>query len=108
MKAGKRRIIREAWRLAKPYWTSEEKWSASGLLLAIVVLNLGNVYVGIRINQWNPRFGCLLSGHRRQVERVEGCGEAGKGCQTRPKLFCRICDRSRHLLRMNGSGDCSL
>jgi vitamin B12/bleomycin/antimicrobial peptide transport system ATP-binding/permease protein len=56
MKARKRRIIREAWRLAKPYWTSEEKWSAWGLLLAIVVLNLGNVYVGIRINQWNRSF----------------------------------------------------
>ena len=21
-------IVRDAWRLAKPYWTSEEKWSA--------------------------------------------------------------------------------
>jgi ABC-type uncharacterized transport system fused permease/ATPase subunit len=56
MKARKRRIILEAWSLAKPYWTSEEKWSAWGLLLAIVVLNLGNVYVGIRINQWNRSF----------------------------------------------------
>ena len=31
----------------------------------------------------NPRFGCLLSGHRRQVEE---CGGAGKGRQTRPNF----------------------
>src|SRR5260370_39930634 len=26
----RRQIVRDAWRLAKPYWTSEEKWSALG------------------------------------------------------------------------------
>ncbi|HEY0792882.1 MAG TPA: ABC transporter ATP-binding protein/permease [Chthoniobacterales bacterium] len=56
MKARKRRILREAWRLTKPYWTSEEQWSAWGLLLAVVVLNLGTVYVGLRINEWNRTF----------------------------------------------------
>jgi anti-sigma factor RsiW len=30
----RRQVVRDAWRLAKPYWTSEEKWWAWGLLLA--------------------------------------------------------------------------
>jgi vitamin B12/bleomycin/antimicrobial peptide transport system ATP-binding/permease protein len=52
----RRNTIRAAWRLAKVYWTSEEKWSAWGLLLAIVALNLGNVYVSVGINEWNKAF----------------------------------------------------
>src|SRR6266478_7923102 len=49
-------IVRDAWRLAKPYWTSEEKWSAWGLLLAVIALNLGNVFISVRINEWNNAF----------------------------------------------------
>ena len=48
--------MRDAWRLAKTYWTSEEKWSAWGLLVGVIVLNLGNVYIGVRINDWNRSF----------------------------------------------------
>jgi vitamin B12/bleomycin/antimicrobial peptide transport system ATP-binding/permease protein len=48
----RRQIMRDAWRLAKPYWTSEEKWSARGLLLAVIVLDLGKVY----ISAWNNAF----------------------------------------------------
>jgi len=56
MENTKRNTIRNAWRLAKPYWASEEKWSAWGLLLAVVALNLGNVYVTVRFNEWNNAF----------------------------------------------------
>jgi vitamin B12/bleomycin/antimicrobial peptide transport system ATP-binding/permease protein len=52
----RRNTIRVAWRLAKIYWWSEEKWSAWGLLLAILFLNLGNVYVSVQINEWNMAF----------------------------------------------------
>jgi vitamin B12/bleomycin/antimicrobial peptide transport system ATP-binding/permease protein len=48
--------IRDAWRLARPYWTSEEKWSAWGLLLATIALNLGNVYINVRLNEWRNAF----------------------------------------------------
>ena len=48
--------MRDAWRLAKPYWTSEEKWSAWGLLFAVIAFNLGNVYISVRINAWNNAF----------------------------------------------------
>jgi putative ATP-binding cassette transporter len=37
-------------------WTSEEKWSAWGLLLVLIVLNLGNAYISVRINAWNNAF----------------------------------------------------
>lgn len=64
-KRSKRSVVVEAWRLARPYWTSEEKWSAWGLLLAVVALNLGNVYVTVRINQWNNAFYNALQGFDR-------------------------------------------
>jgi putative ATP-binding cassette transporter len=56
MEKSKRHVVRDAWRLAKPYWGSEEKWSARGLLLAVITLNLGNVYISVRINEWNNAF----------------------------------------------------
>jgi vitamin B12/bleomycin/antimicrobial peptide transport system ATP-binding/permease protein len=52
----RRNITRAAWRLAKCYWTSEEKWSAWALLVSVIGLNLGNVYVSVRINEWNRSF----------------------------------------------------
>jgi vitamin B12/bleomycin/antimicrobial peptide transport system ATP-binding/permease protein len=52
----RRNITRAAWRLAKCYWTSEEKWSAWALLLGVIGLNLGNVYISVRINEWNRTF----------------------------------------------------
>jgi vitamin B12/bleomycin/antimicrobial peptide transport system ATP-binding/permease protein len=51
-----RQMIGEVWRLAKPYWTSEEKGMAWGLLLAVVSLNLGSVYINVRMNEWNKAF----------------------------------------------------
>lgn len=40
-------------RLLSPYWRSEEKWHARGLLLVIVVLALGMVYLNVLFNGWN-------------------------------------------------------
>jgi vitamin B12/bleomycin/antimicrobial peptide transport system ATP-binding/permease protein len=52
----KRSLLHEAWRIARVYWISEEKWSAWGLLGLIIALNLGIVFVGISINTWNRGF----------------------------------------------------
>jgi vitamin B12/bleomycin/antimicrobial peptide transport system ATP-binding/permease protein len=52
----RRNITSVAWRLAKCYWTSEENWSAWALLIGVVGLNLGNVYISVRINEWNRSF----------------------------------------------------
>jgi vitamin B12/bleomycin/antimicrobial peptide transport system ATP-binding/permease protein len=56
METPRRIIIRTAWCLAKSYWTSEEKRSAWNLLVVVIVLNLGNVFIGVRINEWNRAF----------------------------------------------------
>src|ERR1700751_3786572 len=56
MDSAKQNMVRDAWRIAKSYWVSEEKRSAWGLLVAVVALNLGNVYISVRINEWNNAF----------------------------------------------------
>ena len=48
--------LRAAWRLTRPYWVSEQKWSAWGLLVIVTGLDLGNVYVSVLLNQWNNAF----------------------------------------------------
>jgi vitamin B12/bleomycin/antimicrobial peptide transport system ATP-binding/permease protein len=52
----KKHTLKAAWSLTKPYWTSDEKWSAWALLLAIITLNLGTVYITVLINEWNNAF----------------------------------------------------
>ncbi len=54
--ATERGFLREAWDLAWPYWKSDEKWSAVGLLAAIVALNLFAVWLNVRLNTWNNAF----------------------------------------------------
>ncbi|HXJ34139.1 MAG TPA: ABC transporter ATP-binding protein/permease [Candidatus Eisenbacteria bacterium] len=51
-----RRFARDAWQLLLPYWRSEERRSALGLLAVIVLLNLGAVYVLVLLNAWNRSF----------------------------------------------------
>lgn len=64
----KERIDRRAiWRLIQPYWVSEEKWRARGLLLAIVVLALGMVYLEVLFNTWNREFYNALETKNYQV-----------------------------------------
>ncbi|HXA69170.1 MAG TPA: ABC transporter ATP-binding protein/permease [Stellaceae bacterium] len=49
-------VLREAWRIAKPYWFSEEKWSGIGLLVIVLVLNLATVGLDVRFNYWRNTF----------------------------------------------------
>jgi putative ATP-binding cassette transporter len=42
--------------LLKPYWKSEEKWSAWGLLSTVVFLALAMVYLNVLFNEWNREF----------------------------------------------------
>lgn len=50
------KLLHQVWDLTKSYWKSEEKKKAYGLLLAIVVLNLGVVFVLVLLNEWNNSF----------------------------------------------------
>lgn len=47
---------RDFWALTGPYWRSEERWSAGGLLAAIIGLNLAAVYLSVVFNDWNNLF----------------------------------------------------
>ena len=49
-------LVREAWTVARPYWFSEDRWVAWGLLLVVIALNLGIVYVSVLLNQWYSAF----------------------------------------------------
>ncbi len=49
-------VLSDAWRLALPYFRSEEKWAARGLLLLIVAMNLMLVGANVVLNYWNGAF----------------------------------------------------
>jgi len=54
--AVERGFFSSVWRLVKPYWNSEEKWIARGLLTVVVGLNLVQVYLNVQYNAWFGRF----------------------------------------------------
>ncbi|MFM0340539.1 ABC transporter ATP-binding protein/permease [Paraburkholderia fungorum] len=45
-----------AWSLIKPYWVSEERATAWGLLIAIIAMDLLLVGISARLNTWNRDF----------------------------------------------------
>jgi vitamin B12/bleomycin/antimicrobial peptide transport system ATP-binding/permease protein len=51
-------LFRQFWKIAKSYWSSEDKWRARGLLLAVILLSLG--YTGLSVLLNNKR-GVLIS-----------------------------------------------
>lgn len=48
--------IKDCWYLAKPYWASEDKYKAIGLVSVVITLNLLSVYVSVLFNKWNNKF----------------------------------------------------
>lgn len=42
--------------LSLPYFRSEDRWRACGLLAAVVAAELGLVYVAVQVANWNARF----------------------------------------------------
>lgn len=51
-----RAFARKVLALALPYFNSDEKWKARGLLAAIIALNLAAVYMLVLLNEWNRVF----------------------------------------------------
>ncbi|MCC6472387.1 MAG: ABC transporter ATP-binding protein/permease [Burkholderiales bacterium] len=49
-------FLGKVWALAAPYWKSEERLRAWGLLIAVVGLTLGLVYMAVLFNTWNREF----------------------------------------------------
>src|SRR5574340_1278276 len=51
-----RAFLKDLWVLTRPYWFSDERWAARGLLAVNIGLNLGIVYVSVLINKWQNDF----------------------------------------------------
>jgi putative ATP-binding cassette transporter len=49
-------FLRDAWALARPFWNSEERWKARGLLAVIIVLNLSLVGMNVLLTYWQASF----------------------------------------------------
>jgi putative ATP-binding cassette transporter len=48
--------VKDAWYLAKPFWHSEEKYLAIGLISLVILFNLSSVYITVLINKWYNGF----------------------------------------------------
>ena len=51
-----RSTLATVWRIAVPYFRSEDKWAGRGLLAAVIAIELAIVYLNVLLNQWNSRF----------------------------------------------------
>ena len=50
-------FLKDAWRLSRPYFAeSEERWSARGLLVAVIGLSLASVGLSVLLNYWRLEF----------------------------------------------------
>lgn len=49
-------VLREAWRIGRSYWFSEERWSALVLLALVVALNLATVGIDVWLSYWRNDF----------------------------------------------------
>jgi putative ATP-binding cassette transporter len=51
------------WRIAIPYFRSEDKWAGRGLLAAVVAIELSLVAIDVLVNQWQNRFYSALQAY---------------------------------------------
>jgi vitamin B12/bleomycin/antimicrobial peptide transport system ATP-binding/permease protein len=51
-----RSTLATVWRIAAPYFRSEDKWMARGLLAAVIVIELAVVGLSVLFNRWNNVF----------------------------------------------------
>jgi putative ATP-binding cassette transporter len=51
-----RSTLAAVWRIAAPYFRSEDKWAGRGLLAAVIAIELALVGINVLLNQWNNRF----------------------------------------------------
>src|SRR6266568_2476877 len=42
--------------MIRPYWSSEDRWAAWGLLVVVIALSLGMVHINVLFNRWNNAF----------------------------------------------------
>ncbi|SFN66116.1 putative ATP-binding cassette transporter [Bradyrhizobium sp. Ghvi] len=51
------------WRIAGPYFRSEDKWAGRGLLAVVVAMELALVAINVLLNQWQNRFYSALQAY---------------------------------------------
>jgi vitamin B12/bleomycin/antimicrobial peptide transport system ATP-binding/permease protein len=51
-----RSTLATVWRIAAPYFHSEDKWAGRALLAAVIALQLASVAIDVLVNQWQNRF----------------------------------------------------
>ena len=51
-----RSTLATVWRIAAPYFRSEDKWAGRALLAAVISIELSLVGIDVLLNQWNNRF----------------------------------------------------
>ena len=51
-----RSTLATVWRIASPYFRSEDKWAGRGLLAAVISIELSLVAIDVLVNQWYNRF----------------------------------------------------
>lgn len=51
-----RSTLATVWRIAVPYFRSEDKWAGRGLLAAVITIQLALVAIDVILNQWQNRF----------------------------------------------------
>jgi putative ATP-binding cassette transporter len=83
--------LREAWVLAKPYFWSEEKWAARGLLAVIIALNLLNVFISVVFNYWqNSFFNAIQAYDKKTVINLLFFYQVTPGSRFPMPGFCEI------------------
>ena len=58
-----RSTLATVWRIAAPYFNSEDKWAGRGLLAAVIAIELALVGNDVLLNQWRNRFYNALQDH---------------------------------------------
>ncbi len=61
------RFMGQVWRLTTPYFRSDERWRARGMLAAVIALNLAAVYMLVMLNEWNRVFYDALQNKNQEV-----------------------------------------
>ncbi|HXO69187.1 MAG TPA: ABC transporter ATP-binding protein/permease [Bradyrhizobium sp.] len=51
-----RSTLAAVWRIAAPYFSSEDKWAGRGLLAAVIAIELAVVFLNVLFNRWNNVF----------------------------------------------------
>jgi putative ATP-binding cassette transporter len=62
-----RQLLPTAWNLIRPYWSSEDRWAAWGLLIVVIALTLAMVHMSVLFNHWNNAFYTALQDKNHTV-----------------------------------------